>query len=217
MPDHALLDQLLNSFPKSNKEDWSRAASKEISQKNPLEQLTWKTDDKINFLPYYDSSDNSSLEYIKKFELHSSATDSTGARSWQSLPKVFIPSIKTANAVALSHLENGADGILFECDDFFSPDLDELLSEIHLPSCNVSFLLTHTAKLIQDIIEFAKKKNYDPELVTGTIFCKSARDIKSSQLQTIGNYKGLRTLGEFQSRDQLLLRKSRLHCLRPHH
>ena len=158
MPDHALLDQLLNSFPKSNKEDWSHAASKEISGKNPLEHLIWKSNDEINFLPYYDSDDIAPLQYLKHFRRTSD--------NWLSLPKISLSanknpnaSNKNANAVALNHLANGADGILFDLNESQTPDLDLLLSEIHWPSCNVSFLVTHLPNLIQQITKYTSKKN----------------------------------------------------------
>src|SRR5688572_7706099 len=130
MPDHALLDQLLNSFPKSNKEDWSRAASKEIGGKDPLEQLTWESGDKINFHPYYDRENNSALEYLKTFTLCSTA-GFTSARTWTCIPKISLPSNKNANAIALDHLANGADGILFDFAQLYDPDLESLLAEIH--------------------------------------------------------------------------------------
>ena len=194
MPDHALLDQLLNSFPKSNKEDWSRAASKEISGKNPLEQLTWKSNDEINFLPYYDSDDIASLQYLRRFQRTSD--------NWLSLPKISLSanknanaSYKNANAVALNHLANGADGILFDLDESQTPDLDMLLSEIHWPSCNVSFLVTHLPNLIQHITQYISKKKYDPSLLTGTIFCNSRRDNHSDDLKETHPYKQLSTLG----------------------
>src|SRR6187402_144528 len=108
MPNHALLDQLLNSFPKSTKEDWLRAATKEIGGKNPLEQLMWKSSDQITFLPYYDGENNSSLEYLKSYALRFTE-GSTSPRTWLCLPKISIPSNRNSNAAALNHLANGAD------------------------------------------------------------------------------------------------------------
>ncbi|HEX6893420.1 MAG TPA: methylmalonyl-CoA mutase family protein [Chryseolinea sp.] len=194
MPDHALLDQLLNSFPKSNKEEWSRAASKEIGGKDPLEQLTWQSSDKINFLPYYDLENNSSLEYLKSFTLCSTA-GFTSAHTWSSIPKISLPSTKNANAIALDHLANGADGILFDIAPSYDPDLDSLLSEIHWPFCNVSFLVTPSINLIQGITEYTRKKKYDPQLLAGTIFCKSTRNNNFLGLKEIEAYTMLRVLG----------------------
>jgi len=196
MPEHALLDQLLNSFPKTNKEDWSRAASKEISGKNPLEHLKWKSDDEINFLPYYDRDDIASLQHLKHFR-RTSDQSSIDARAWFSLPKISLATNKNANAVALNHLANGADGILFDLGESNTPDLDALLSEIHWPSCNVSFLVTDLTNLIQHITQYISKKNYDAQLLAGTIFCKSERDIQSADLKKPLSYEQLRTLGIF--------------------
>ncbi|HMG89078.1 MAG TPA: methylmalonyl-CoA mutase family protein [Chryseolinea sp.] len=194
MSEHALLDQLLNSFPKSNKEEWSRAASKEIGGKDPLEHLTWESSDEINFLPYYDLENNTALEYLKSFTLCSTVS-STSARTWSCVPKISLPSNKNANAIALNHLANGADGILFDFAQSFNPDLDSLLSEIHWPFCNVSFLVTPPTNLIQLIIEYAGKKNYDPKLLTGTIFCKRERNNDYHELKEVEPYKMLRVLG----------------------
>ena len=194
MPDHALLDQLLNSFPKSNKEDWSRVTSKEISEKNPLEHLIWKTNDEIIFFPYYDPDDVAPLQYLKHFQ-RTSDNSSIDARAWLSLPKISLSSNNNANAVALNHLANGADGILFDLDESQTPDLNALLSEIHWPSCNVSFLATHLANLIQHITQFASKIKYDPKLLAGTIFCNSRRDCHSDDLKDLQPYEQLRALG----------------------
>jgi methylmalonyl-CoA mutase len=193
MSDHALLDQLLNSFPKSNKEEWSRAASKEIGGKDPLEQLMWESSDKINFLPYYDHESNSSLEYLKSFTLCSTA-GFTSARAWNCIPKISLPTSKNANAIALNHLANGADGILFDVAPSYEPDLDSLLSEIHWPFCNVSFLVTPSINLIQRITEYSRKKKYDPQLLAGTIFCKSPRN-NFLELKELEAYTLLRFLG----------------------
>jgi len=194
MPDHPLLDQLLNSFPKSNKEDWSRAASKEIGGKNPSEHLAWRTKDEITFLPYYDWENNFALEYLKSFALRSTAGFTSG-RTWYSIPKISLPSNKNANAITLNHLASGADGILYDCAQSYDPDLGPLLNEIHWPFCNVSFLVTRPTNLIQNITEYVRKKNYDPKLLAGTIFCKSARDNKIDELKEVEPYKRLRVLG----------------------
>ena len=193
MPGHALLDQLLNSFPKSNKEDWSRAASREISQKNPLEHLKWKSDDEIIFFPYYDPDDVASLQYLKRFQ-RTSDQSAGPARSVMSLPKISLTSNKNANAVALNCLANGADGILFDLSESV-PDLEIMLSEIHWPSCNVSFLVTDLPNLIQHITQHTAKRNYDPQLVGGAIFCKSPRVNLSALAKDILPFENLRTLG----------------------
>ena len=194
MPNHALLDQLLNSFPKSTKEDWLRAATKEISGNNPLEQLIWKSSDEISFLPYYDWENNSSLEYLKSNALRFTE-GSTSSRTWLCLPKISIPSNKNSNAVALDHLANGADGILFDFRQSDETDLDSLLSEIHWPFCNVSFLVTQLTNLIQHITEYVGKKKYDTKLLAGTIFRNSARSRDFNQLKIVEPYKLLRVLG----------------------
>jgi methylmalonyl-CoA mutase len=194
MPDHALLDQLLNSFPKSNKEEWSRAASKEIGGKDPLQQLAWASNDEINFLPYYDWENNSSLEYLKSFTLCSTVGFTSG-RTWVSIPKISLPSNQNANAIALDHLANGADGILFDFAQSYDPDLESLLSEIHWPFCNVSFLVTPSINLIQVITEYVRKKKYDPQLLAGTIFCKRPRNNNFHGLKEIEAYKMLRVFG----------------------
>lgn len=194
MPDHVLLDQLLNSFPKTTNEDWFRAATKEISGNNPLEQLIWKSSDEISFLPYYDWENNSSLEYLKSNALRFTE-GSTSPRTWLCLPKISIPANKNSNAAALNHLANGADGILFDFSQTSETDLNSLLSEIHWPFCNVSFLVTQLTNLIQHITEYVGKKKYDPKLLAGTIFRNSSRNNDFNQLKEVEPYKLLRVLG----------------------
>jgi methylmalonyl-CoA mutase len=131
---------------------------------------------------------------LKHFQ-RTSDNFSVDARTWLSLPKISLSSNKNANAVALNHLANGADGILFDLDESQSLDLDALLSKIHWPSCNVSFLATHLPNLIQHITQFVSKIKYDPKLLASTIFCKSQRDYHSDDLKDLQPYEQLHALG----------------------
>jgi methylmalonyl-CoA mutase len=174
MPEHTLLDQLLKSFPKTHKEDWLRVAAQENQGKNPLENLTWKINDEIIFTPYSDQRDVASLDYLRHFEFSAAIGSYNGPRSWACVPRISISENENVNAIALNHLANGADGILFDLGDSNSADPNLLLSEIDWPSCSVSFLVTATAKIIRPLSEYVRKKKFEPRFLTGTIFCNSA-------------------------------------------
>jgi len=194
MPDHALFDTPEQSFPKLNKADWSRAASLEIQGKNPLEHLIWKSQDEINFLPYYDLQDIKSLDYLRNFETPP-VLSHAGPRSWNNLPKVTVSRIEDANAVALNHLANGADGILFDLGQQESVNIDQLLADIDWSICNVSFLVTPSPTLIQSIKNHVSKKNYDPGLLSGALFCNSAPGEVISHLNNFRAFTLFRSWG----------------------
>jgi len=192
MPNQSIHDLLAQSFPKSNKKDWSGAASLEIQGKNPFEILLWKTKDEINFFPYYDKQDCKDLDYLKNFEVPPSPNPHAGARSWLSLPKITVTDVAKANAVALSHLANGADGLLFDLCKSTVVDVNVLLDNIDWPYCDVSFLVTPSTKIIQDLIPYLLKKKYNPDFLRGTLFWKNAPG-------DVSNIKALSILNKFHS------------------
>ena len=195
MADHSLHDLLRQSFPKSNKEDWSSAASKEILGKNAFEILTWKTKDEIKFFPYYDRQDSKNLGYLKNFEVPPSPNHHTGARAWQSLPKITVTDVEKANVIALSHLGNGADGLLFDLCKFNVVDVNVLLHKIDWPYCNVSFLVTPSTKIIPHLIVYAQKKKYNPTHLAGTLFWESTPQDAITSIQAFSSFNKFHSLG----------------------
>ncbi|HEY8938175.1 MAG TPA: methylmalonyl-CoA mutase family protein [Cyclobacteriaceae bacterium] len=157
---------LKTTFPKSDKVEWTKAATGEIKKENPLENLSWITNDDISFLPIYDKKDIFELKYLNAFSLNPSQHGYQGVRSWINLPCVEVLDEVTANATALEHLANGADGILFNI-QITAPDITKLLDKIEWAYCYIAFtgnltssfqesitlhLASHKSKQLQGVI-----------------------------------------------------------------
>lgn len=199
MPESLISDLLKQSFPESNKQDWSRAASKEIQGGNPSENLSWLTKDGLTFLPYYDLTDVKNLDYLKNFELSPSPDPYGGARAWQNLPRITVQDIRKSNLVARDHLANGADGIFFDLCQVNVVDINTLLENIDWPFCNITFLTESSSKIFQPIIAHIEKQKYDPALLAGTLFWQQQPRDAIGALRAFTDTIQFRSLGIFIS------------------
>lgn len=137
--DNSSVQKLLQQrFPKSNKEDWKRIAISELNGNEPFKVLSWKDDDGLIFLPYYDHSDLQSLDYLHSFHFQPTKNSFLGNQTWYNLPGISVSDEVAGNQIALQHLNSGADGILFTIENN-SQDLNRLLHEIKAPDCVLSF------------------------------------------------------------------------------
>ncbi|MBI3219476.1 MAG: methylmalonyl-CoA mutase [Bacteroidetes bacterium] len=91
------------------------------------------------------------------------------------MPKVLADDGVQGNLQALQHLQNGADGILFEIvNGSLSPDV--LLKDIELPYCTAFFLVsTDTSSFLEKFFAYAEKKHGGASL-NGGIFWKESID-----------------------------------------
>src|SRR5687768_4394406 len=130
MPKPSIHTILKESFSKSNKEDWLRIASQELSEKNSIENLIWKSGD-LNFFPYYDQEDLNNADSLKGYHSPPYRIPQLSAGGWQNLPKITVLDEKKANTIALKSLEIGADGVLFDISGHTDVNLNLLLEKIN--------------------------------------------------------------------------------------
>jgi len=151
----------LNFEPVTRKE-WSKAASEELGEANPIEKLSFSKGT-LTLKPYYDSAQAS---YLDEFQQLPSLNPHYGARSWLNTPRIRVADEKIANNLALAALQSGADGILFEPAKA-NLQFGVLLNEIKPEFCTISFLIrdafSKTAFLFREWE--AKKDKY--EALTG--------------------------------------------------
>ncbi|HEU5291905.1 MAG TPA: hypothetical protein VFU05_14745, partial [Cyclobacteriaceae bacterium] len=163
MADKLTINDLFKDFAKHTREDWKKIASTENEGKDPDKTLTWK----VGSLPgkaYYDKNDLPA----SSFQLSPAKNSFLGNRTWHNLPVVTVTSEKKANHLALNHLQNGADGILFDIRDSKSLDIDQILEGIEWPYCMISFKSGENSfDALKDIPAFIKKKNWKPETISG--------------------------------------------------
>jgi methylmalonyl-CoA mutase len=114
----------------SDKVAWLEAAKSELKQANPLEQLQKQWGD-WPIKPYYDADDRTQSQSIQKIKLaHKSAN------GWLNLPLVDA-SFDDFNALAVSHLNNGADGVCFRINGASLPQ--SVLKNIKPEFCFLGF------------------------------------------------------------------------------
>lgn len=158
--------RLFESFSKPQKSEWNAAASSEINGGNPSENLRWKTEDELDFGPFYSQDDINNLTYLQQFQLNGSAAE-VEPHQWVNMPQVIVKDAKTANLMALAHLQQEAEGIIFKLSTGFA-DFDSLLENISWEHCSISFNGDLTSA--NQLQKFIQKKGYDPALLQGAFF-----------------------------------------------
>lgn len=162
MPFENPIDRIF-SIP--TREDWVRAAAKENEGKNPDETLNWKVGT-IEGRAYYDKHDRPE----NSFQLPVSGNEFLGARTWHNLPLITVTNAQHANRIALAHLKNGADGILFDIRQADKIDLLVLLDAVEWPYCMVAFLAGKNQRdVINTIPDLAQTKKWDAGSLTGFV------------------------------------------------
>lgn len=180
---------LRKTFSKASKEDWLRVAKKELNEKNSIEDLTW-TIDGLSFLPYYDKSDVTTLNYLKDYQNVLMQRTSEQINSWENWPKISVSDSDVANQIALKLLNRGADGLLFDVSNVTEVNITQLLEKIDWHYCSVSFLAAD-AKIATKILAYLKEKNYELSELKGSIFWKKPladNALNTGHLQLLKNY-----------------------------
>jgi methylmalonyl-CoA mutase len=168
MPENSLHSSVNESFPKSNKEIWKQAASREIEGKDPYNILSWKSSDEINFFPYYEIDDVAPLGYLEKFRLTVAEDSFSGPRHWYCATPVFVDDPADANKISLNHLASGADGIFYRLNSI--PDLNILLEKIEWQFCSLFFQSSVNSFFTNNLPDYISRNNFDPGLLTGALF-----------------------------------------------
>lgn len=135
-----MLKNLFSDFATTDKNTWKERIAKDLKGIT-FEMLQTTNDSGIVVQPFYNNSD---------FKENSSAI--FNHTEWNILSKINVVDEKTANAIALEQLNNGATGLVFQISD--TVDLSVLLNEILLQYIETVF------ELSGDINSFTEKLNY---------------------------------------------------------
>ncbi len=176
---------LSETFPNADKTKWQKAALSEIHG-NVIESLQWETSN-LRFDAYYDQTDLSKIKYLNNFLLQDNATEYSGPRSWSSIAHVPLNEDAIANQLALDHLKNGADGIVFNLPNR-STDFNVLLEKIEWPYCTILFLAHNNYPLTS--LNHYFEQNYKDKELPGAIFWSDIKSINVPR-QDIGKFKKL--------------------------
>jgi len=195
MPKRSIHTILKESFSKSNKEDWLRVALNELSEKNSIENLIWKSGN-VNFFPYYDQGDLNNVNCLKGYRSPPYQIPQLDAGGWQNLPKITVSDEKTANTLALQSLAIGADGVLFDISGHSDVNINVLFEKINWPYCNISFVASGKNKNIPSkLLTYAIQHDYDQSSLRGAIFWQEFPESSEKSMQELHPLKNFQPFG----------------------
>lgn len=140
-------------FQASTLKDWMESAVKETGGGDPFDKLAWRGKDGITFLPYYDSSSESSLQFVSRFQRAAGS-----ARQWLNIPSVDAKDIREANKLAHEHLMHGADGVMFDMRANGHAEVNTLTENIEWQHCFLAFRCEDVAQFAYSIQELIRSK-----------------------------------------------------------
>lgn len=153
------------SFLNADSKAWADVAKNELNGKNPFETLSYVRGG-INVKPYYEASDTKN---IAEDNLMPSADPYLGPRGWYNTPKIDVTDSSVANTKALEHLNNGADGILFNIQS--TVVVEKLLANIKLPYCATFFQFENEqSTFLSDFEQYVGLNGFDKAQIIGSIF-----------------------------------------------
>ncbi len=130
---------MFEEFEKSDKEKWLEKATTDLKGQNPLEKFKWSVDN-IELAPYYDQSDLKTSDSLFSNRSFVENDPSGDPRIWKNLQRIKVSSSKKANTAVLEALNSGADGIELQFDESSKINFDELLNEVMMDYCYISFI-----------------------------------------------------------------------------
>jgi methylmalonyl-CoA mutase len=159
---------LSDVFSSNTREDWKKAAIAETNEADPLQTLQWKTSDGLAFSPIYDADDVKSITWLQNFHLTNSRKEFSSPRHWLNMPHIHVADANKANKLALDHLKNEADGVLFTLPKAYV-DFQALLKDISWPHCSVSFFVPSDFS-VKYLKQFVTEKGYQNNNLEGALF-----------------------------------------------
>ena len=190
MAEESIEKQLQILFPQSTVDDWKKIAMLETGGKDPFENLCWRGKDDLLFLPYYDSDDTADIHYLDG--VLTAAASAQQKRSWINLPPVLVSNEDVANKLALEHLAQGANGVIFDLRNCYRTDFKLLMKKIPVSPCNVFF-----QGMNQEHLDALTQHLHDeniPATIIGALFWESLPKIRNGAADLIAK-RNVRSLG----------------------
>lgn len=149
---------LFSEFPPVSKEKWMERVTVDLKGADFDRKLVWKNLCGINIQPSYTSDDNIT-------QLKNTGENSQILVNYRS---ITVASAAKANTLALTAVEEGINGIIFQLKD--NVVVEDLLKGLDLNEITVSFkLATNATAFTKDLVAYAKGKNLKGYLDTGLI------------------------------------------------
>jgi methylmalonyl-CoA mutase len=166
MGERSIHNIISETFSATTKEEWLRAANKEMPENASFENLLWRVDG-LTFSPYYTKEDLKGVEYLQSFHY---SPDRLVPHAWLNMPEISVIDEQAANEKALNFLQSGAEGIVFDITNLQDPDIDKIINNINWNYCKISFRIADT-NVVTNIFTSAEKK-YDPVNLPGSLWWK---------------------------------------------
>ncbi len=196
---------MFSNFHAVSKKDWLARLQQDLKDK-PYTSLLWNTYEGFSLEPYYTRAELHNIDYLS--ELHNSqlAPPSSGSgspRQWVNNQYIKVKNEKEANRIALEALNNGADGIYFDVSKIQGVKLDQLLKDIQLNYCSVSFLAGNEAEnLLSSYLAYAKESGVQTEDLQGIFNFDPVGEIAESGLVDSDHFKSFSAISEKTGRLQ---------------
>jgi methylmalonyl-CoA mutase len=184
------------SFPISNKELWKISAMREVDGDEAFKKLTWADQDGITYSPYYTFEDIAAIRSLGAFQHDTLKKAFFGSRAWINMPAITVNDEISANKIALEHLAQGADGLLFDLNQKPGINFAALLTNIELQYCAVSFY-NISDNFFSDLNKLFDAGKINRDKLSGCIF--GIKPEQSFRLQSIPDFGNLRSYGCFIS------------------
>jgi methylmalonyl-CoA mutase len=159
-----LNETLPDQFSIPTRSEWTSVASTEVAGEDPLKKLAWKSKDDQTFLPIYSSEDIAELKVNRAFNLGNGIS----GRAWANMPEVHVTDEVKDNEIALHHLQNESEGVVFRISE--GPvNLRKLLKGIEWEHCTISFI-SENAEFKETLRAFINESSYDASIISGALF-----------------------------------------------
>lgn len=173
-------------FPAQSTQNWAMAATSELEKGSRLEDLRIKKEG-LEWNPYYSATDVKSWEVAR---LPASSENFEGARHWLNMPRVLVSDAVQANAQALEHLQNGADGIVFDLLTEFE-DAGKLLEGIQMPYCATHFFVGDKSERFLSSLSAVVDQKFAIESINTNLYWKHDPDFSQVvKLRNRANFRG---------------------------
>jgi len=159
------MSSLFSDFSPVSKKEWLQKVEKDLKGK-PLESLNWDLEAGIRLSPFFHREDRP--------EARLPLVHQDGKNDWEVGEYIAVKDVPAANSIALEVLAGGANALGFQ---LFHPlqakDLSALLEGIDLNMISTNFgemyAEKHPDQLLDLVINYIKKKEYDATAIEGSI------------------------------------------------
>ncbi len=162
------MEKLFENFSPITNDEWKEKVIKDLKGADFNKKLLWNPSTDLSFLPYYSTEDKNKTSYLEKYQNSSINSDGiNNARHWDFMQYIIVEDEKKANELTLDSLNNGANGLTFDCSKLTSINWEILFDNILFEYCKVSFVWGNNTSLALNLLEYLNTNSISIELLNG--------------------------------------------------